>query len=661
MPLKPVRQVYVEELHKKGLGLPLWFPESVEQRAGPLQAQIGDVGFVSRDDGVFYRLFNACKTRDHPWNDDLAPQDFEPLVLDDRHVKTVENNLKAGAYVCTSNAERQDQAHAGISSLAPITAGFNFSFSSQVHRAAVLVLKPWANFYHSLQHETIKNYCLKYGESWYDFAKSQGFALDPGEIILVYGVVRTATWALAAFTENDTKMGAGVSLDTASFAGAGISLYRAWDERSSVEHRSGPPTKSHKRPSAEAHIPWSLPSPPVSLRTPADSLSRNEVSAGKRPLDEDWNFDQTIFLRHYVVKPRMFRTPKVMRGAADPKNVDSSGDDSDSSLQSIQSSTQCSSSVEVARESDIGPTHYGLHVLLDHLLESQPSARAAVACDDEFYHTVKGVSDVDLTTYFRQAEPRTFVRNGSAALSVDKDGFPGHSVPSHQLVTILSSPGAGASGQTQSLQDLFTKLPKERYASINQPKRSLLSDLFTPQIPVVPLGSAEPQRSEDVKPDTIHHKRPYTANSDSATSLRFQRRNPSLAGSGLYPIHPIQSSTRISPRRTSDSAIGGAKQLTSTRARTQEVPFPAQLAIPRTTRRQMLNKELTEAERKDLLWERRRRGSDDDGRKGGSQLPSPILVPRPILDSRSVDRVDTGGMHTRLAVMKSRSWGDNWL
>jgi hypothetical protein len=63
---------------------------------------------------VFYRLFNACKEADHPWNDGSVPQDFEPLRLDFRHIKTVENSLKAGAYLHVSGAERGAHAHAGM-------------------------------------------------------------------------------------------------------------------------------------------------------------------------------------------------------------------------------------------------------------------------------------------------------------------------------------------------------------------------------------------------------------------------------------------------------------------------------------------------------------------------------------------------------------------
>jgi hypothetical protein len=236
--------------------------------------------------------------------------------------------------------------------MAPITAGFDFHFSSQVHQAAILVLKPWANLYHALQHELIRNYCMKFGAGWYDFAKSQGFAMAHGEIILVYGVVRTATWALAAFTENDTRVGAGVSLDTASFASAGASLYRAWDERSSVENRSGPPaepssSRGRSFGSRNSESAWVFPSPPPSMSgsSPQDpfphssprtdpvskdlwydvhSVTSLDVQSdffASPATDGDWKFDQTIFLRHYVIKPRRLRAPKVLRGAADPQDL----------------------------------------------------------------------------------------------------------------------------------------------------------------------------------------------------------------------------------------------------------------------------------------------------------------------------------------------------
>jgi hypothetical protein len=95
----------------------------------------------------------------------------------------------------------------------------------------------------------------------------------------VYGVVRTATWALAAFSEHDTRISAGLTLDAAVFARAGASLHAAWDERSSVEHRAGPPAHSSMRQLA--------------------STSTNSIEP-----EPGWIFDQTVFLRHFRVKPR---------------------------------------------------------------------------------------------------------------------------------------------------------------------------------------------------------------------------------------------------------------------------------------------------------------------------------------------------------------------
>jgi hypothetical protein len=191
-------------------------------------------------------------------------------------------------------------------SLSPATAGFDFSFTSQTKSAAVLVLKPHANVHYTIQHGTIKSYCIKYGRSWYDFAESQGLGLAYGEIIFVYGVVRTATWALAAFSEHDTRIGAGLSLDAGVFAQAGASLHAAWDERSSIEHRSGPSTDSGARPLAGA--------------------STNPTE------QQDWNFNQTVFLRHYLVKPRFMLAPKVLRASAGDEELDAGDEGTDGAV-----------------------------------------------------------------------------------------------------------------------------------------------------------------------------------------------------------------------------------------------------------------------------------------------------------------------------------------
>jgi hypothetical protein len=199
-------------------------------------------------------------------------------------------------------------------SLSPVTAGFDFSFTSQTKSAAILVLKPHANLHYSYQHQVLRDYCIEHWRSWYHFADSQGLGLASGEIILVHGVVQTATWALAAFSENDTRIGAGLSLDAAVFARAGASLHAAWDEQSSVEHRSGPPLHS---------------------------LTRQPASDSTNPTEPpDWKFDQTIFLRHYKVKPRFLLAPKVIRAGAGDEELDPGDEGTDeaatASLQDLE-------------------------------------------------------------------------------------------------------------------------------------------------------------------------------------------------------------------------------------------------------------------------------------------------------------------------------------
>jgi hypothetical protein len=182
-------------------------------------------------------------------------------------------------------------------SLSPITAGFDFSFNSDFKSAAVVVLKPHANLEHADQHGALLDYCRNHWRSWYEFADFRRLGLERGEIILVFGVIRTETWALAAFSEHHTSIGANLSLKADVFVEAGASLHGAWDEGSSVEHRSGP----------------------------------------QEQLRQD--FDQTLFLFHYRVKPRLIPlvAPKIIRGGAGDEELDPGDEDTDEAIgESVQ-------------------------------------------------------------------------------------------------------------------------------------------------------------------------------------------------------------------------------------------------------------------------------------------------------------------------------------
>jgi hypothetical protein len=88
--------------------------EPIRQRAGPDEPQIGDVGFVSQEDGAFCRLFNAWMPRDHPWNAGIVPDNFIPINLNEDHVRHIERNLQKGAYLYASHTDRRMDAQGGL-------------------------------------------------------------------------------------------------------------------------------------------------------------------------------------------------------------------------------------------------------------------------------------------------------------------------------------------------------------------------------------------------------------------------------------------------------------------------------------------------------------------------------------------------------------------
>jgi hypothetical protein len=88
--------------------------EPTRQRAGPDEPQIGDVGFVSQDDGAFCRLFNARMPQDHPWNAGIIPDNFLPIDLNEDYVRDAEKSLTKGAYLYASNVDKRMDAQAEL-------------------------------------------------------------------------------------------------------------------------------------------------------------------------------------------------------------------------------------------------------------------------------------------------------------------------------------------------------------------------------------------------------------------------------------------------------------------------------------------------------------------------------------------------------------------
>jgi hypothetical protein len=84
------------------------------RRGEPQIAQIGDVGFVSQDDGAFHRMFNARMPSDHLWNTGGVPENFEPIALDEDEIYDLPEFLRKGAYGYASHVDKRLEAQCEV-------------------------------------------------------------------------------------------------------------------------------------------------------------------------------------------------------------------------------------------------------------------------------------------------------------------------------------------------------------------------------------------------------------------------------------------------------------------------------------------------------------------------------------------------------------------
>ena len=105
-------EVYESELYDYNHGVPLWFPEPVNNVE---EIYIGDVGYLDGD-RQFHRLFNVRVCRDNVLNKDGVPEDFRPLDVPQRridikdnylapHEPMVSNDIKKEALVASVSAD----------------------------------------------------------------------------------------------------------------------------------------------------------------------------------------------------------------------------------------------------------------------------------------------------------------------------------------------------------------------------------------------------------------------------------------------------------------------------------------------------------------------------------------------------------------------------
>ncbi len=126
-------------------------------------------------------------------------------------------------------------------------------------------------------------------DSWYDFVRQRSLDIQPEQIILVRGWVKTSEWAVASFTDSEKNHEVNFEADAGPFAKASFSVSYSSAVSMSVEHRTGP-VKHVKEPQGFADA------------------------------DPDLPQDQCVFLSYYEIKSRGFWAKKKIRAAAEPRD-----------------------------------------------------------------------------------------------------------------------------------------------------------------------------------------------------------------------------------------------------------------------------------------------------------------------------------------------------
>lgn len=164
-------------------------------------------------------------------------------------------------------------------------AGATYTFDCKSDQGALVVLGDHATRSLVLQSCTaFQQYMHQHHGAWHAFAAALGHTLDPSEIVLVSGWLKTSSWALAACTSCGRAHEVSIQAPLGSVAGVEFSIQVAENAASSFEQRSGPERE------------W---------------------------LSKDGKFlrDQCLFLRYFKMKRRIFLGKRLVAAGSRESSV----------------------------------------------------------------------------------------------------------------------------------------------------------------------------------------------------------------------------------------------------------------------------------------------------------------------------------------------------
>ncbi|RDX43503.1 hypothetical protein OH76DRAFT_1192777 [Lentinus brumalis] len=264
--------IYAKELLHLGFGHPLWIPEPSPESG---EVQLGDVGYLSQ--GKFCFLFNCMRGADDQVNRRGVPEGFEVFIPPDGPVEESANTIRniIQNKLLLSKHARSVKAEASISlgmdPLAHVEVATSYEVTQKT--GAYLALKRDAHQTNLHCTEAIFRYLRNHHSEWLRFAiERRGRELDVQQILFVSGFVKTAVWAVGAFSHGSSsatlKIDAGAMFGGGVSASAGGAMSLSNCSAPTSLHRTGPPER----------LPWN-----------DDTLHSD---------------DQCIFLHYAHLKPR---------------------------------------------------------------------------------------------------------------------------------------------------------------------------------------------------------------------------------------------------------------------------------------------------------------------------------------------------------------------
>ncbi|KAJ3552475.1 hypothetical protein NM688_g4134 [Phlebia brevispora] len=367
-------EIYRDQLSKLGHGVPLWIPEPEARRPqSGGEVRIGDVGYF--EDGQFVRLFNVLPLENRP-GDHLEgpPYSIDPLIYNDRLLRNQPKYLQEGLYGNGISHHAQVGVNAAANAVVvPAGAGVAYQFTTTKAQGAMLLLPEPADLEQITTNTKFPKYMEQHHTSWVQYARKIGFGCKPEDIVLVRGTMKTSNWTVAAF-QQDSRSGR-ASLN-GSFTPVGLPVASA-----GFNLALGQQTACHR-----------------------DSRSR-PLLAGTILSGEPLSKDQCIFLRIYKAKSRFLRVwkpPKVMEAGAGPHQLPRHDGDDDNG--------PAGADAQIISDPDSDFQYIPVDIVLDYILDSNPEAEVAIACEDDITEMLGGASwPDDLRQYLQEYRPEVYV------------------------------------------------------------------------------------------------------------------------------------------------------------------------------------------------------------------------------------------------------------